>query len=136
MMKQAPKITDTEWEVMRVVWDKHPVTASEIIERLAVEDPSWHPKTARTLLARLVQKQALDYEPRGRAYVYEPLVTERECLAAESESFLERFFGGALTPMLAHFVGQRRLTKKDLAELRALLESQGDNKSDKPGRTS
>jgi BlaI family penicillinase repressor len=135
-MKPAPKITDTEWEVMRVIWAKHPITASEIIERLAVEDPSWHPKTARTLLARLVQKQALDYEPRGRAYVYEPLVTERQYIAAESESFLDRFFGGALTPMLAHFVRQRRLTKKDLEELRHLLESRIENESSQPGRKS
>ena len=135
-MKHAPKITGTEWEVMRAIWAKHPITASEIIERLAAEDPSWHPKTVRTLLARLVQKQALDYEPRGRVYVYEPLVTERQCIAVESESFLDRFFGGALTPMLAHFVQQRRLTKKDLGELRNLLESKIENESNQLGKKS
>jgi hypothetical protein len=47
MVKRAPKITDTEGEIRRVIWTKHPITASEIIERLAAEDPSWHPKTAR-----------------------------------------------------------------------------------------
>jgi BlaI family transcriptional regulator, penicillinase repressor len=131
-MKNAPRITDTEWEIMRVIWAQHPIAASEIIERLAAEDPSWHPKTARTLLARLVQKKALGYEAHGRAYVYEPLVTERQCVAAESESFLDRVFDGALTPMLAHFVRQKRLSKKELAELRTLLESQAE--SNKPGK--
>ena len=136
MTRHAPKITDTEWEIMRVIWAKHPITAFEIIERLAAEDPSWHPKTARTLLARLVKKKVLDFEPRGRVYVYEPLVTERQCITVESESFLDRFFGGALTPMLAHFVRQRRLTKKDLEELRNLLEGKIENESNKPGRKS
>jgi BlaI family penicillinase repressor len=111
-MKMIPKISETEWEIMRIAWMKHPITANEILNQLLAADRSWHPKTARTLLARLVQKKALDFEERGRAYVYSPLVSERECLANASESFLERFFGGSLKPMLAHFVGQQRLTKK------------------------
>lgn len=122
-MKGTPKITDTEWEVMRVVWARHPCTASEIIDKLMSQDSTWHPKTVRTLLARLVQKKALDYEARGRRYVYEPLVSERECLAAASESFLARFFGGSLRPMLAHFVERRKLTQEHLADLERLLEA-------------
>jgi BlaI family penicillinase repressor len=122
-MKALPRITETEWEVMRVVWARHPVTANAIIEQLVAQDATWHPKTARTLLARLVQKKALDYEPRGRTYVYEPRVSEAECVAAASESFLERVFGGSLKPMLAYFVEQRRVTKADLRELAKLLEN-------------
>lgn len=133
-MKFEPRISNTEWEIMRVVWTKHPITANEIIDQLIAADPSWHPKTARTLLARLVQKKALGYEERGRAYVYSPLVSKQECLANASESFLERFFGGSLKPMLAHFVGQRRLTKKEVEELRKLLSEAADEKS-KPTRS-
>jgi BlaI family transcriptional regulator, penicillinase repressor len=130
--KKTPRISETEWEVMRVVWTKHPITASEIIERLAQADASWHPKTARTLLARLVKKRALDYEPQGRRYVYQPLVTERDCVAAVSASFLDRVFGGALQPMLAHFVEARRLTGKELEELKQLIdESSGAEKKGK-----
>ncbi len=133
-MKTVPRITDTEWEIMRVVWANHPITAAEIIERLAAADPTWHPKTARTLLARLVRKKALGYEPQGRVYVYEPRVTERECVAAASDSFLERVFGGALTPMLTHFVERRRLTRRDLDELRALLDQGADSSAPKTRR--
>ena len=107
---------------MRVIWAHHPITAADIIARLTAADSSWHPKTARTLLARLVEKKALDYEERGRAYVYEPRVTEQECVAAASGSFVERVFGGALTPMLAHFIEQRQLSPEELRELRALLD--------------
>jgi BlaI family penicillinase repressor len=132
-MKVVPRISDTEWEIMRVIWGKHPLTASEVIEALAAIDPSWHPKTVRTLLARLVRKKALDYEAKGRTYVYSPLVSEPECVATASESFLDRVFGGSLRPMLAHFVEKRKLTREDLEELRELLESRSKNRRGRPG---
>lgn len=119
---RTPKISDTEWEVMRVIWTKHPITAAEVIEQLLAEDASWHPKTVRTLLARLVQKQALDYQATGRSYAYEPRVTEEECVAAASESFVARVFGGSMKPMLAHFVERQRLTRRDLEELKKLID--------------
>src|SRR4051794_28208001 len=130
-MTNVPKISDTEWEIMRVVWDKHPTTASEIIRSLTSADASWHPKTVRTLLARLVRKRALDYDLRGRAYVYQPQVSEEECVAAASESFIARVFGGSLKPMLAHFVEQQKLTRKDLQELSHLLDESSQEKRGK-----
>lgn len=121
-MKFVPRISDTEWEIMRVIWQKHPLTASEVIEQLTAADSGWHPKTARTLLARLVQKGALGYEAQGRTYVYSPLVSEADCVATASESFLDRVFGGSLKPMLAHFVERQKLTRKDLEALEKLLD--------------
>jgi BlaI family penicillinase repressor len=121
-MKFVPRISDTEWEIMRIIWLKHPLSANEIIEQLAAADSGWHPKTARTLLARLVQKGALGYEAKGRTYVYSPLVSEENCVATASESFLDRVFGGSLKPMLAHFVERQKLTRKDLEELGKLLD--------------
>src|SRR5688572_27600704 len=61
-MKRTPTISETEWEIMRVIWAHHPITAADVIARLTEVDASWHPKTARTLLARLVAKKALDYQ--------------------------------------------------------------------------
>jgi BlaI family transcriptional regulator, penicillinase repressor len=121
-MKRTPTISETEWEIMRVIWAHHPITAADVIARLTEVDASWHPKTARTLLARLVAKKALDYQEHGRAYVYEPRVTEDECVAAVSGSFVDRVFGGSLKPMLAHFIEQKQLTRAELDELRALLD--------------
>ncbi len=118
-----PRISETEWEVMRAVWAGHPATAAEIIDRLLRSDPSWHPKTARTLLARLVKKRALGYEPDGRKYVYEPLVTEKQCIASASASFLDRVFGGALQPLLAHFVEARQLSPSELEGLKQILDA-------------
>ncbi|HXJ62074.1 MAG TPA: BlaI/MecI/CopY family transcriptional regulator [Verrucomicrobiae bacterium] len=135
-MKASPKLTETEWEIMRVVWKRHPITATEIVKALVAADPTWHPKTTRAFLNRLVQKKVLDYEPQGRVYVYEPLVTEQECRDLASESFLERVFGGSLKPMLAYFVEQRRITKKDLQELNDLLEGKTPKPTGKKRRPS
>jgi BlaI family transcriptional regulator, penicillinase repressor len=116
-MKDTPRISGAEWEIMKAVWQGAPATADEIIARL----PDWHPKTARTLLNRLVKKGALSFEKEGRTYLYNPLVTERECIDAASESFLERVFGGSLKPMLAHFVEHKKLSAKEIRELRDIL---------------
>ena len=131
-MKTTPRISETEWEIMRVIWGWHPITSNEVLARLTRRDPTWHPKTLRTLLARLVRKRVLRYEAAGREYNYEPLVSEKEAIAAASESFLERLFGGSLRPLLAHFVEQRRFTQADLEELRRLLEANPPAKSSKP----
>jgi BlaI family penicillinase repressor len=121
-MKKVPKISETEWEVMKVAWTKAPCSAGEIIETLTRADSTWHPQTIKTFLNRLLKKKALGFRKEGRAYLYRPLVTERECVDAASESFLERVFGGSLKPMLAHFVEHRKLSAEEIRELRRVLE--------------
>lgn len=121
-MKTTPKISETEWEVMKVVWTQAPCSAGQIIDALNIEDHSWHPKTVKTLLGRLVKKGALDFQKEGRAYLYRALVKEKQCIEAVSSSFLHRVFGGSLTPMLAHFVEQRKLSGTEVRELKRILE--------------
>ena len=109
---------------MRVVWAQAPRTAGEIIEALTRRDPTWHPKTVKAFLSRLVRKKALGFRKEGRAYLYRPLVREGDCVDAASESFLERVFGGSLKPMLAHFVEHKKLSGEEIRELQRLLERQ------------
>ena len=121
-MKKTPRISETEWEVMKVVWAEAPCSAGQIIQRLTRLDPTWHPKTVKAFLSRLVKKRVLGFKKEGRAYLYRPLVREGESVDAASESFLERVFGGSLKPMLAHFVERKRLSREDIQELKELLE--------------
>jgi BlaI family penicillinase repressor len=121
-MKKVPRISETEWEVMQVVWAQPPCSAGQIIEVLTRRDPTWHPKTVKAFLNRLVRKGALGFRKEGRAYLYRPVVKEKDCVAAASESFLERVFGGSLRPMLAHFVERRKLSEAELRELRRVLD--------------
>jgi BlaI family penicillinase repressor len=121
-MKSAPKISETEWEIMKIVWAQAPCNAWQIIEALRSTDPSWHPKTVKTLLNRLVKKRALNFQKEGRAYLYQPLAKEKQCVDTATQSFLERVFGGSLKPMLAHFVEQQKLSAAEIQELKQLLE--------------
>ncbi len=120
-MANIPRISETEWEVMEVLWQRSPLTAGEIVSALQADDRSWHEKTVKTLLSRLVKKRALGYRKDGRAYQYLPLAQKADCVRAASESFLDRVFGGALQPMLAHFVENKKLSPEELAQLKRLL---------------
>jgi BlaI family penicillinase repressor len=122
-LRKAPRISETEWEVMKIVWAQAPCPAGQIIAALQQADASWHPRTAKAFLSRLVKKQILGFRKEGRAYVYRPLVRREECADAASESFLERVFGGSLQPMLAHFVERDKLTPEEIRELRRLLKN-------------
>lgn len=59
-MKEIPKISEAEWEVLRVLWEKETCTASEVVEVLA-DNTNWKPTTIKTLLARLVKKNAVGF---------------------------------------------------------------------------
>ena len=108
---------------MKVLWAQTPCSAGQIIEALTRQDSTWHPKTVKAFLTRLVRKGALGFKKEGRAYFYRPLVKEEDCVAAASESFLERVFGGSLTPMLAHFVERKKLSEEEIRELRHVLKN-------------
>lgn len=122
-MKKIPRISETEWAVMQVVWSRESCSAGEIIDALKQIDPSWHPRTVKAFLNRLVKKKVLGFSREGRAYVYRPLLRREDCVDAASESFLERVFGGSLKPMLAHFVRREKLSPDEIRELRRLLKN-------------
>jgi BlaI family penicillinase repressor len=119
--KRTPRISETEWEVMKVVWSRSPVTANDITATLQAADSTWHPNTVKTLITRLVKKGALTYKTEGRAYLYSPVVAERDCVTAVSESFLHRVFGGASLPLVAHFLNREKLSTGEIRELRRIL---------------
>ncbi len=116
-----PRISETEWEVMQVLWAKAPRPTGDIVAALRTHDPTWHPKTVQTLLTRLVRKRAVGFKKEGRSHLYRPLVSERQCVDAASESFLGRVFGGSLAPMVAYFVERKKLTEAEIRELQRIL---------------
>jgi BlaI family penicillinase repressor len=124
-MKKTPKISEAEWEVMKVLWSTSPATANEIVKTLCGKTV-WKRETIRTLINRLVQKKAVGFEKKGRQYHYFPLVTESECIKAEARSFLRRLGGGSIEPMLAAFVEEERLSPEKLSRLRRILKKAAD----------
>ena len=123
-MKGTPKISEAEWEVMRVLWSDIPLTANRIVERLTATT-RWKATTIRTLINRLVEKNVLGYEKKGREFHYYPLVAEVDCIRAESSSFLRRVYRGALTPILSAFMENNELSPEDAEELKRILSKKG-----------
>ena len=124
-MAKIPMITEAEWKVMKVLWAKAPQPAYDVVQSLAKAE-HWHRNTIKSLLSRLRQKKALGVQKYKNLYLYYPLVSEEDCVHAESESFLQRLFGGSLKPLLIHYAKRQRLTAADLEELRRILERKGE----------
>ncbi len=120
-MKKMPRISEAEWEVMKVLWERSPLTANDIVEALS-KRASWQRETIRTLVNRLVQKKAIRFEKMGRQYHYYPVVAESACIKAETRSFLRRFRAGAIEPMLAALVEEERLSAEQIARLKEILD--------------
>ena len=122
-MSETVELSDAEWQIMNLVWDRQPIMAQDVISTLA-EPCAWSPATVRTMLHRLVKKRALNFTPEGNRYWYRAAVRRADCVRRAARSFLDRVFGGEAAPLLAHFVRTARFTPEELAELRTLLDRQ------------
>ena len=119
--RQWTQISDAELVVMKVVWEKAPVTANQVVDALE-RRRQWKPKTIHTLLRRLVLKGALDFEKKGRGHQFRPLVDSADDTHAASRSFLTRFFDGEVAPFLACFLEREKLSRQEIEELRRILD--------------
>ena len=117
--------------MLQQLWERSPLSAQDIIERLAVDAPqSTHPKTVKTLINRLLKKGALGYHEQNRKYYYYPIIDRDTYYTQKTESFLDKFYDGEVAPLLSFFAQRRKLNQKDLHELKHLidkLEAEDDN---------
>ncbi|MDP4087195.1 MAG: BlaI/MecI/CopY family transcriptional regulator [Bacillota bacterium] len=134
MNKEIPKITEAELEIMKVLWSKSPQTANEIIESLEPK-MDWKPKTIRTLINRLAQKEAVSYHQEdGRMYEYYPLVSQERFLQVETKSLLRHFYGTSLKPLLVNFLKEEKLSPEDINELKQILDEKSEENQRKDRR--
>lgn len=115
-------ISDAESRVMEVLWLQSPQSAEEIINTLQ-RGTAWHEKTIKTLLNRLLGKGAVTAQKDGRRYLYAPQLAREAWQQQESRSLLDRVFGGKVAPLLVHFSQHEKLSAKDVAELRKLVDA-------------
>ncbi|EPY05559.1 CopY family transcriptional repressor [Paenibacillus alvei TS-15] len=120
-MNNLPHITEAESEVMKLLWQKEPLTSIEIISKLK-DQMDWSDQTIKTFLNRLHKKKAIRFEKSGRNYLYYPLVTYDEYLKAVNRSFLDRVYNGAIGMLFAKFLEEEKLSDSQIDELQQLLE--------------
>ncbi|MDD4690282.1 MAG: BlaI/MecI/CopY family transcriptional regulator [Eubacteriales bacterium] len=121
-MKQFISISESEWLVMKIIWDEPPKTLQDILSSL--KQSNWSTTTIQTYLARLVKKGALTTERQGKGYLYYPAISEIDCQLAEGKSFLNRVYDGSLSRMVSGFVKSGNLSNDELFALKKLIEQQ------------
>lgn len=116
MSDYAAKISDSELEIMKVIWSKHaPVTYTEIRNVLGGED-GWDSSTIRTLTRRLVDKGALMQEKKD-VYYYTPTVSEADFMTVRTKDFLNKVYGGNAKNLISTMLGHDFITQDELNEI-------------------
>ena len=116
------QISEAESVVMDVLWQRQSCAAEDVVSALA-NTRHWQEATIKTLLNRLLKKGAIAAMKDGRRYLYSPTLRREDWVLGESQGLLERLFDGRVAPLVAHFSQQQKLSRKDIAELRKLLDS-------------
>lgn len=128
MSQHDLQLSDSEWELMKTLWSCNPASVNDITHNLK-DSAQWHPKTVRTMLIRLDKKGIVSHKLQNGIQHYYSLYSREECESKATESFLQKVFDGALTPMIAHFTTKQKLTAAEKAALLTLLHD-ADNKDD------
>jgi BlaI family transcriptional regulator, penicillinase repressor len=122
------ELTEGEWEIMKVVWDKQPCTAGTVQEELgATRDRAY--STVKTTMDRMVEKGLLKIEKIRNLQLFSSCISEVEAKRGEFRKMLKRAFDGALTPMMQFLIEHEGLSKEEASQLRELIgktESQQD----------
>ncbi|MEK8126559.1 BlaI/MecI/CopY family transcriptional regulator [Paenibacillus filicis] len=123
MHPSIAKITDSELEVLRILWEAgRELPMAEI--RASLERSSrWDSSTIKTLLRRLCEKGAVLAEKQDVFY-YKPLVSEKEYNDYTTQSLIDRLYAGSAKSLVASLLGGNKLNDADLAELRMLLKEE------------
>lgn len=121
-MKTQISISESEWIVMKILWEDSPRTLSDILNSL--KHTAWSQTTIQTYLARLVKKGALTTQRQGKGYLYSPTISESDCQLIESRSFLNRIYNGSLSQMVMGFVKSGSLSAKELEALKKIIQEE------------
>ena len=126
MIKKNPTISPAEFKVLEILWKSSPQSSSQIIDKLK-DTERWHNQTVKTLLSRLVNKKIISYKEDGNRYLYFPLLKKHVYHKTISCGFIKRVFGGKISPMVAYFSKQEKISKEDIEELKAILQELESN---------
>ncbi len=122
-IEKIPSITPSEWEIMNVLYQEGSLASRDIFAALPKER-GWTIRTVKTLLGRLVAKNALDYDQIGNSYLYRPVFVREDLLRKEVPDFVDHVLGGSLTPLLLHCVKNETLSETQYKKMLAIIGEQ------------
>ncbi len=119
-MQKKVGLSDGEWKLMNLLWQKSPRTIAQLVQALE-EETGWKKNTVFVMLSRLEEKGAVRFEEGSRSRQYYPVILREDAAARETESFLTRVYGGSLQMMVSSMAGQKALSRQDIDELYEIL---------------
>ena len=119
--RTVAELTEAEWEIMRVVWEKEPCAAGTVQETLAATR-DWCYATVKLTMDRMVAKGFLEINKIRNLQLFRSCISEVEARRGELRKMLTRAFGGALTPMLKFLIQHEGLSQEEAAELREFVK--------------
>lgn len=122
-MNNEINISESEWTVMEYLWNNPMVTITEI--RKALSSTGWSDSTIKTLVRRLVSKNAVAINDEAATFRYYPLISQQECRLKETKSFINRVYDGSISMLVTNLAADSNLTDKETEELLALIEKMG-----------
>jgi BlaI family penicillinase repressor len=115
------KLTQAEWQIMNALWQKHPTTARELMQRLP-KGISWAYTTIKTMLSRLVEKKAVSEQKKGNTSLYKPLVSQKRARRSAFKSMLDQAFEGAMGPLMHFLIEEEQLSEKQKRQIFQILQ--------------
>jgi BlaI family penicillinase repressor len=123
MRSKSPTLTEQEFEIMKVVWDRETVTVRDVYEEL-LEKRKVAYTTVMTMMNILEQKGHLVKTQEDRAYLYRSTKPRNQVIRGMVREFVNRVFNGSAEPLLLHLVEDRKLSEKDIEEMRTLIRKE------------
>lgn len=122
-MKYDINISESEWCVMEYLWSNPMATITEI--RKALSSTGWSDSTIKTLVRRLVSKNAVAINDEASTFRYYPLISQQKCRLKETKSFINRVYDGSVSMLVTNLAAESNLTDKETEELLTLIEKMG-----------
>ncbi len=116
------QLSNYEWKMMNLIWEKEPRTITELTKALA-EETGWSKHTVITYLKRLEAKGAVHYEEGERAKLFFADISRKDAQLQEIDSFLNKAFSGSLGLMVKTMIKDEKLSGKEIEELENLLKN-------------
>ena len=116
----ADKISDSELEVMKVLWQAGDALPVNVIRETLQQSRGWEATTVKTLIGRLLAKGVIEQEKR-KVFYYSPLISEAEYNAWATDNLIQRLYHGSAKNLVTALVQSEGLTQADIEELRTMF---------------
>ena len=121
-MSPGPHATDAELAILKLLWEREPLTAREIREQLYPEGSPSDQATVQKLMQRLEQKQLVARDRRSFAHSFRAAITREQLAGNQLEALAEKLTDGSMVPFILHAVSAKKLTTEERSAIRRLLD--------------